>query len=323
MKDHVENENNATTETLLRNSPSYALKNKISGEVFNITSRVTVGRQKGCDIELADKHISRLQATLTVSGLALMLKHEGSNNSTFVNGKAIQESIVNPSDVVRFDSHEFEVIALADNSSELGNDLSEQDNDSSASTLFLPEVWADAKQKKAAILKSQQTANPATTTQATVNKPAKTAMNNLLSTQVLFADEQNENKKSNNNTSKNIEQGVVHLFGYHPLVHDAVFALNKDCLLVGKAAENNIVLKDASVSSKHAKIFTKKNVWLLEDLNSTNGTFANGQQIKQATVLKRGDLLQFGLIQLVFGQLKPNMKQNLFSRLRKWTRLPE
>jgi pSer/pThr/pTyr-binding forkhead associated (FHA) protein len=50
-------------------------------------------------------------------------------------------------------------------------------------------------------------------------------------------------------------------------------------ITIGRDKTNNIVLNDALVSRDHAVIQKIKNVYYLKDLESTNGTFVNGEQI--------------------------------------------
>jgi pSer/pThr/pTyr-binding forkhead associated (FHA) protein len=51
---------------------------------------------------------------------------------------------------------------------------------------------------------------------------------------------------------------------------------------------------DESTSSRHARLYFRQNQWWVEDLDSTNGTRLNGQNIVQPTVLTSGDIIQCG-----------------------------
>lgn len=76
--------------------------------------------------------------------------------------------------------------------------------------------------------------------------------------------------------------------------------LMEDVISIGRTAENLLQIEEGSVSSRHAEL-TKLDTggWLLRDLNSTNGTFVNDQQIDEA-LLKDGDTVRFGKIEAVF-----------------------
>ncbi|HJS42346.1 MAG TPA: FHA domain-containing protein [Gemmatimonadales bacterium] len=69
---------------------------------------------------------------------------------------------------------------------------------------------------------------------------------------------------------------------------------------IGRAEYNDLVLTDESVSTTHAKLQRREGVWVLIDLDSTNGTFVDGDQVKGETPLAPGANVRFGEIGLVF-----------------------
>lgn len=75
--------------------------------------------------------------------------------------------------------------------------------------------------------------------------------------------------------------------------------LRRGQLLIGRHPRCHLVLKDPLVSLYHAVIQFTPQGYLLTDLNSENGTFVNGQRIKQI-VLKGGEHLRIGDTKLVF-----------------------
>ena len=72
--------------------------------------------------------------------------------------------------------------------------------------------------------------------------------------------------------------------------------------IIGRDAVCDIQILDRQVSRSHAKISLKKNgKILLEDLNSKNGVFLNGDRINGSVDLKDGDAIKIALVQeLVF-----------------------
>ncbi len=60
-------------------------------------------------------------------------------------------------------------------------------------------------------------------------------------------------------------------------------------LTIGRHESCDLTIPSPLVSREHAKLFVRDGHWILEDLNSTNGTFINGKAISAPTVLKRGD----------------------------------
>ncbi|MBX5481468.1 MAG: DUF4388 domain-containing protein [Myxococcaceae bacterium] len=65
-------------------------------------------------------------------------------------------------------------------------------------------------------------------------------------------------------------------------------------IVIGRSSELDMVLVEDMVSRKHAKITVGGDARItIEDLGSTNGTFVNGEKIKQAR-LKEGDRILIG-----------------------------
>lgn len=60
------------------------------------------------------------------------------------------------------------------------------------------------------------------------------------------------------------------------------FNIEKDIVKIGKHPDNDIKIDDPKVSRFHAEIRKKNDEYMLIDLNSTNGTFLNGNKIKEA-----------------------------------------
>jgi hypothetical protein len=63
--------------------------------------------------------------------------------------------------------------------------------------------------------------------------------------------------------------------------------------VVGRDAGADVVVDDASVSRKHARIERKGDAWLVADQASANGTFLDGQRVTEAG-LRHGQSLRFG-----------------------------
>jgi pSer/pThr/pTyr-binding forkhead associated (FHA) protein len=74
---------------------------------------------------------------------------------------------------------------------------------------------------------------------------------------------------------------------------------------VGRADYNDIVLPDDSVSTTHAKIQRREGIWVVVDLDSTNGTFADGERVAGEAPLAPGALLRFGDVRAFFEPADP------------------
>lgn len=73
--------------------------------------------------------------------------------------------------------------------------------------------------------------------------------------------------------------------------------LNVDKTTIGRVEDNTFQIAEPSVSSHHCEILLQGSDVLIKDLNSTNGTFINGEKISEA-VLKPGQTLRLGQIEL-------------------------
>ncbi|MBU0478481.1 FHA domain-containing protein [bacterium] len=77
------------------------------------------------------------------------------------------------------------------------------------------------------------------------------------------------------------------------------YQLDENELAIGRAEENKIVLKNETVSRKHAIVKKENNQYKIADLGSSNGTFVNNKKIKEK-VLSKGDEIKIGKFVLKF-----------------------
>ena len=64
--------------------------------------------------------------------------------------------------------------------------------------------------------------------------------------------------------------------------------------LLGRDPENTIVINDASISGRHARLNRENGVWWLEDLGSKNGTLLNDLQLSKPASVTNGDTITIG-----------------------------
>lgn len=76
------------------------------------------------------------------------------------------------------------------------------------------------------------------------------------------------------------------------------FPLAKELTTLGRHESNDICLPEITVTGKHAVIKLKDNEIIIEDLGSTNGTFVNGERIRNRS-LKPGDKIILGKVELM------------------------
>ncbi|GAA4723852.1 TIR domain-containing protein [Sphingomonas lutea] len=84
---------------------------------------------------------------------------------------------------------------------------------------------------------------------------------------------------------------------------------------IGRSAPADIVVPDGSVSRQHCVLGIANDELLVSDLNSTNGTYVDGERVTRATVVPVGSLLQVGQV---------SMRHALLSRAEiQWRSNPE
>lgn len=71
-------------------------------------------------------------------------------------------------------------------------------------------------------------------------------------------------------------------------------------MTIGRSNKNDIIIKDPFISKKHASIDQDRNEFFIEDLNSANGTFVNGEELLNPIRLEHGDHIQIGQANFIF-----------------------
>jgi hypothetical protein len=64
-------------------------------------------------------------------------------------------------------------------------------------------------------------------------------------------------------------------------------------LLIGRHLDCDVVLSDIATSRRHAQLRFRDGHWILQDLDSTNGTTVNGERVGRSE-LRAGDVISIG-----------------------------
>ena len=81
--------------------------------------------------------------------------------------------------------------------------------------------------------------------------------------------------------------------------------LSQDTLTIGRKEGNDLVIDNQAVSGFHARILREDQDFVIEDLNSLNGTFINGRKVSRY-VLKNSDVVLIGNHTIEFFSEKPS-----------------
>jgi len=68
-------------------------------------------------------------------------------------------------------------------------------------------------------------------------------------------------------------------------------ALTQSPITIGRDPDNDVVIDNLAISRYHAKIFQGDGQYVIEDLNSGNGTFVNEKQVTKDLLRDRDEIL--------------------------------
>ena len=75
--------------------------------------------------------------------------------------------------------------------------------------------------------------------------------------------------------------------------------IEKEIITIGREKDNDVIIENLAVSRCHTRLLRKGDEFILEDLNSSNGTFVNKRKIDRCE-LKEGDIILVGKHTLIF-----------------------
>jgi hypothetical protein len=93
---------------------------------------------------------------------------------------------------------------------------------------------------------------------------------------------------------------------YFILEGSRLFPIAQAVINIGRRPDCDLVLDDPRVSRSHAQLRAIRGRHILFDLESTGGTFVNGQRISQSITLFPGDVISLAGVTLIFGQESPS-----------------
>jgi ABC transport system ATP-binding/permease protein len=250
------------------------LKKSSNGQEIPIAGSVSVGRDEGSTLRLAEGQASRRHAQISTDGSAVFVEDLGSANGTFVNDKRIDANSkvpVKPGDRLRFDVEEFVLIdALA---TTIAPDKTATDETKLPDKAKLPDsFFAPTGKQTTYIPPEKRAALKAQAAEAAREAPPPGGIPYLCIV---------SGERSGTRFELPVEGDTPKTWS------------------IGSQADRDICLKEPEVSAKHATLKHDNNAWLLSDDLSVNGTSVNGEKIL-TRYLADCDRLQFGLIECEF-----------------------
>jgi pSer/pThr/pTyr-binding forkhead associated (FHA) protein len=132
---------------------------------------------------------------------------------------------------------------------------------------------------------------------------SRVALADLAETTITYAIGEREEAEADLGERDGPREGTVLLIRSGGVREGETIAFDSDVLTIGRSPQSDLFLDDVTVSRHHARVIRDDNSYLVEDLNSLNGTYVNRKRIERDR-LSDGDELQIGKFKLAF--LEPN-----------------
>jgi pSer/pThr/pTyr-binding forkhead associated (FHA) protein len=291
------------------------------GREYLVGGSVVIGREAACDVVVTNKDVSRRHAEIvaTPSGYLIV---DSSTNGTFVNGQRVSGQLaLSRADVIRIGDNEFRFYA----------DVSPPLPRSAPPAAVGPRGSQGALRRLADTLLGVRGVRPAGTPPGSAVPPPRPAVPPIPVEPMRSAPSSPPAPPRPvapmPPPAAPAPAAPVATRGgpvptaprpggpTGPLAHVVIrsgvlkgqrIAIRTPVVNVGRADYNDIVLPDDSVSTTHAKIQRREGIWVLVDLDSTNGTFADGERVAGEAPLAPGALLRFGDVRAFFEPADPN-----------------
>jgi len=231
------------------------------GREYVVTgTSLTVGRDASCDVVATSKNVSRRHAEIMATPKGYLVI-DSSTNGTLVNGQKIDgQQLLARGDVIKCGEYEFRFYA-------------DTAPPAPPAPPAVPPPGAEHR------LSNTLHGVPGVRVSAPgVTKPAKPSATAGPSTAEILA---------------NLVVRSGQLKGQR-------FPIKVPVVNVGRAEYNDVCLPEESISTTHAKLQRREGIWILVDLESTNGTMVDGDRVTGEVPLAPGSLIRFGDVQVIF-----------------------
>jgi pSer/pThr/pTyr-binding forkhead associated (FHA) protein len=275
---------------------------------------LVIGREAGCDVVLDSAKVSRRHAELLMSARGYVLV-DSSTNGTFVNGDRVHgEHLLARGDVLRIGDDEFRFHADVPKPTPPPASTPPRAPVAAAPPHPQPPSPLRAGPPPGAAERLSHTLHglpavprpavpgPKSPTPATPRPPVHPA-----------------------GAPKPVADALAYLIVRSGPLKGQRFPIKVPIVNVGRADYNDVVLPDDSVSTTHAKIQRREGIWVLVDLDSTNGTLVDGERVSGEVPLAPGALVRIGQVQTIFEPTDDTVdsKKGSSTRLMSAVRLPD
>ena len=267
-------------------------------------SALVFGREAICDVVIPQKRVSRCHAEIIVTPKGYVIT-DMSSNGTFVNGERIVgQRLLARADVVRVGDHEFRFYA----------DAAAQPEPAAPQPTARSAAPAGAKYSLSDTLHGvPATPSPpgfgARARAAPPGAPPSSPISSAPRPEPVPAPDPSPPRPTRPAVAPAAGGVLANLIVRKGQLKGHRFPIRVPIVNVGRAEYNDIVVPDPSVSSAHAKIQLREGIWMVVDLNSTNGTFVDEDRVSGDAPIAPGAVLRFGEISVVFESTKDDSVQ--------------
>lgn len=99
-----------------------------------------------------------------------------------------------------------------------------------------------------------------------------------------------------------------------PAAEPFVHSFDGDSLVIGRSSEADLPLADRFLSRRHARLFRDRGRFLVEDLDSHNGTFLNDERVTDPSEVRPGDVVRLSGTVLTLLEEEPDATETLYRR---------
>lgn len=262
------------------------------GREYAVTSgSLVIGRDAGADVVVTNRDVSRRHAEIMVTPKGYVVV-DSSTNGTFVNGERIQsQRVLARGDVIRVGDHEFRFYA----------DLAPEQP-------AAPPAPAPAAPGAEQRLKNTLMGVPGVRPGAPAPSPRapRTGEDEAIRHDVpppaapAAAASQPAGAEAPRASVGAGGGALAYLVIRSGQLKGQRLPIRTPNVNLGRADYNDLVLPDDSVSTTHAKIQRREGIWMLVDLDSTNGCFVDGERVEGDAPLAPGALVRFGEVRAFF-----------------------
>ncbi|MEP6572753.1 MAG: FHA domain-containing protein [Gemmatimonadota bacterium] len=260
------------------------------GREYTIGATALVfGREAGCDVVVPNKDVSRRHAEILATPQGYVVV-DSSTNGTFVNGDRIEsQRVLARADVIRIGDHEFRFYAdAAAPAAPAGAPAAPP----AVPVAVAPPVVAPPV-RPPVFESSEPTPAPAGAAQRLHDTMHGMPLSPLTPPKLVPVAAR---------PSASVPAMASFLVRSGSLKGTRL-QVRVPVVNLGRADYNDLVVPDESVSTNHAKLQHREELWILTDLGSTNGTFVDGERITGEAILSPGAAVRIGEVSLMFEPL--------------------